>query len=77
MSHDGLKAAVVSRLQIVDCDGDNIALTRSQLIETLQAIDQLEKLRELLRRVVDSASGDDFGSVGATLLAEIKKELDK
>ena len=38
---------------------------------------EIARLRDLLRRVVDSASGDDFGSVGSELLAEIKKELDK
>lgn len=46
-------------------------------MNALAVIDQLERLRDLLRRVVDSASGDDFGSVGVELLAEIKKELGK
>ena len=45
--------------------------------EAIAKWNETQTLRDLLRRVVDSANGDDFGSVGATLVAEIKKELGK
>ena len=81
-----LQARVAELEQALTIDGiEDLIKTRDELTADIRtAADQCEalsrdnqRLRELLRRVVDSASGDDFGSVGGELVAEIKKELGK
>jgi hypothetical protein len=74
---DGIEDLIKTRDRLEsELAHSNCYLTKSEEF-CAKADAEIARLRELLRRVVDSASGDDFGSVGGELLAEIKKELGK
>jgi hypothetical protein len=71
LASDLLKAAIVSRLQLIDCEGENVDLTRSQLMNALAVIDQLERLRELLQEA------RNYITTECELAISIDKELGK
>ena len=75
-----LKPAILSRLQLIDCEGENLALTRSHLMDAVSVIEQLVAANariEQLQRALSMPGIEDLIATRDMLRGLLRECYDK